>query len=256
MREMMGQVRHRPWALPSGPWVMAQRWHELLFAHWPVPASMLRPLIPQGLEIDTREGLAWLGVIPFRMSGVRLRGTPSIPGLSAFPELNVRTYVRCGEKPGVWFFSLDAGNAVAVAVARAWFRLPYFRAWMETRVNGGWIEYRSVRRHAVAPAAELRMRYRGCGTEQVPESGTLAHWLTERYCLYAAGARGKIYRGEIHHAPWKLRSAEAEIERNTMAAALRVELPAEEPVIYFAVRQEVVVWPPRQVWQRGVMSGE
>ena len=247
MKDLLRHTGQRGWPLPSGPWVMAQRWHELLFAHWPVPRSALRPLIPGGLEIDTRKGQAWLGVIPFRMSGVRLRGTPAMPGLSAFPELNVRTYVVCEGMPGVWFFSLDAGNALAVAVARAWFHLPYFRARMQTRWNGEWIEYHSERTHTPAPAAELKMRYRGCGTEQMPERGTLAHWLTERYCLYAADARGEIYRGEIHHAPWKLRSAEAEIERNTMARALGVELPSEEPLLYYAERQEVVVWRPKLV---------
>ena len=170
-----------------------------------------------------------------------------MPRLSAFPELNVRTYVACDGKPGVWFFSLDAGNALAVSVARAWFHLPYFRARMRTVANGEWIDYRSERRHAGAPPAELKLRYQACGTEQMPDPGTLAHWLTERYCLYAARTSGKIYRGEIHHAPWRLRSAEAEMERNTMAEALGVELPAVEPVLYFAQRQEVVVWPPKRI---------
>ena len=107
---------------------MAQTWHDLLFAHWPVDARLLRPLLPPELHIDAFEGHAWLAVVPFRMTGVRLRGAPAVPGLSSFPELNVRTYVTCGAKPGVWFFSLDAGNSLAVAIARAWFHLPYFRA--------------------------------------------------------------------------------------------------------------------------------
>ena len=247
MKRILRQAGHRGWPMPAGPWVMAQRWHELLFAHWPVPAAALRALIPPRLEIDTLDGQAWLGVIPFRMSGVRFRGMPGVPGFSAFPELNVRTYVTCEGKPGVWFFSLDAANAAAVAVARAWFHLPYFRARMKTRWNGEWVEYQSERRHAGAPAAELALRYQPCGTEQIAERGTLAHWLTERYCLYAGGAGGRIYRAEIHHPPWRLRSAEAEIERNTMARALGVELPSEEPVLYYAERQEVVVWRPRAV---------
>jgi len=247
MKGMLCRAGHRGWPLPSGPWVMAQRWHELLFAHWPVPVEVLSPLIPPRLAIDTRDKEAWLGVIPFRMSDVRVRGTPAIRGLAAFPELNVRTYVVCDGKPGVWFFSLDAGNAIAVRVARSWFHLPYYRARMRSHAEGDWIEYWSERSHTGAAAAELKVRYRGCGTEQIAERGTLAHWLTERYCLYAAGARGQIYRGEIHHAPWRLRSAEAEIERNTMAEALGVTLPKVEPVLYFAESQEVVVWAPKRV---------
>jgi len=247
MKGMLCRAGHRGWPLPSGPWVMAQRWHELLFAHWPVPVEVLSPLIPPRLAIDTRDKEAWLGVIPFRMSDVRVRGTPAIRGLAAFPELNVRTYVVCDGKPGVWFFSLDAGNAIAVRVARSWFHLPYYRARMRSHAEGDWIEYWSERSHTGAAAAELKVRYRGCGAEQIAERGTLAHWLTERYCLYAAGARGQIYRGEIHHAPWRLRSAEAEIERNTMAEALGVTLHKVEPVLYFAESQEVVVWAPKRV---------
>ena len=226
---------------------MAQRWHELLFAHWPVNAGVLQSLIPRQLALDTFEGRAWIGVIPFRMSGVRLRGTPGVPGLSAFPELNARTYVSNGGKPGVWFFSLDAANAAAVAVARAWFHLPYFRARMRSVENAGWIEYGSVRRHPGSPEAELNVRYRGIGEEWEPRAGTLEHWWTERYCLYAADERGEIFRGEIHHRPWKLRNAEAEMRRNTMATALGVALPEAAPVIYFSGEQDVRVWAPRRV---------
>jgi uncharacterized protein YqjF (DUF2071 family) len=137
MSANLEQVAHRPWPLPPGGWVMAQIWHDLLFAHWPVPQAVLRPRIPAQLAVDTFDGQGWLGVVPFRMSGVRLRGTPRVPWLSAFPELNVRTYVVADGKPGVWFFSLDAGNAIAVAIARAWFHLPYFRARMSmSRIVG------------------------------------------------------------------------------------------------------------------------
>ncbi len=246
MNGLLSQTGHRPWPLPHGPWVMAQRWHELLFAHWPVPAEVLRPLVPASLQLDLRKGQAWLGVIPFRMSGVRLRGTPALPRLSAFPELNVRTYVVRNGKPGVWFFSLDAGNALAVAVARAWFHLPYFRARMRSVGHGEWIEYRSTRTHSRASAAELAVRYRPRGEEHEPEPGTLAYWLTERYCLYAAGG-GRLLCGEIHHPAWKLREAEAEFERNTMAAALGVALPETAPILYFAARQDVLIWPPEGV---------
>jgi uncharacterized protein YqjF (DUF2071 family) len=130
MKTILQDTAHRPWPLPMGSWVMAQTWHDLLFAHWPVDTQRLRTLIPEPLEIDQFDGQAWLAVVPFRMSGIRLRWTPAVPWLSAFPELNVRTYVKSGGRPGVWFFSLDAGNALALAIARAWFHLPYYRARM------------------------------------------------------------------------------------------------------------------------------
>src|SRR6267154_1075488 len=163
MSALFNHTKHRPWPLPSAPWIMAQSWHDLLFAHWPVDAAMLRSHIPADLAIDTFDGQAWLGIIPFSMTGVRLRWTPPVPGLSAFPELNVRTYVTGQGKPGVWFFSLDAASALAVAAARLSFHLPYFRARMQCTQADGWIKYESHRTHRGAPSAILEGKYRPTG---------------------------------------------------------------------------------------------
>jgi hypothetical protein len=198
------------------------------------------------LEIDTHDGAAWIGVVPFRMSGVRMRGMPPFRGTSAFPELNVRTYVRAGDKPGVWFFSLDAQSPLAVAAARRWFHLLYFRAQMSlTQSTDGRIEYRSKRTHRNAPAAELRVAYKPTGDIFQAKPGTIEHFLTERYCLYATHAR-PIYRGEIDHAPWPLQPAEAQIEMNSMAAASGITLPNESPLLHFARYQDVKVWGLRR----------
>jgi uncharacterized protein YqjF (DUF2071 family) len=226
---------------------MAQSWHDLLFAHWPVDSTALRPLIPPQLQIGTFEGQSWLAVVPFRMTGVRLRGTPALPWLSKFPELNVRTYVTLGGKPGVWFFSLDAGNPVAVAIARAWFHLPYFRARMTSAERQGWIHYQSERTHRGAPGGSLMGRYRPVGKVFSPRPETLEHFFTERYCLYTADAHGRIIRGEIHHPPWPLQVAEAEFTGNTMAQAAGVTLPAGKPLLHFSRRQDVVVWRPERL---------
>jgi uncharacterized protein len=225
---------------------MAQSWHDLLFAHWPVDAAELRPLIPQQLQIDTFEEQAWLAVVPFRMTGVRLHGTPAVPWFSAFPELNVRSYVNCGGKPGVWFFSLDAGNALAVAIARAWFHLPYFRAQMTCAKSEGWIHYQSERTHRGAPAGLLTGRYRPVGETFFPQRATLEYFLTERYCLYTTDGRGQIIRGEIHHPPWPLQLAESEFERNSMTDTLGIPLTSR-PLLHFARRQDVLVWSPLRV---------
>jgi uncharacterized protein YqjF (DUF2071 family) len=228
---------------------MAQSWHDLLFAHWPVDAAALRAQIPNKLEIDTFHGRAWIGVVPFRMSGVRLRGTPALPWLSKFPELNVRTYIVAEGKPGVWFFSLDAQNAIAVAVARAWFHLPYFRARMSCEDHDGWIHYRSERTHGGAPGALLEAKYRPAGQVFEAKPEALEHFLTERYCLYAAGPRGRIIRAEIHHPPWRLQVAEAEFAQNTMTQAAGLPLSTQKPLLHFARRQDAVVWQP-QIIQR------
>src|SRR5690349_2101314 len=180
------QLAHRPWPLPEGRWLMGQTWHDLMFAHWRVPDSALRPLVPPELTVETYDGDAWLGLTPFRVDGVRLRGTLPVPGLSSFPELNVRTYVTDGEKPGIWFFSLDAGSAAAVAAARRFYRLPYFRARMSVRPRRDGIAYSSVRTEAGAFPRTLRATYRASGPTFIAQPGSLEHFLTERYCLYTA----------------------------------------------------------------------
>src|SRR3954452_11251536 len=142
---VLREREHRPWPLPAGPWVMAQTWVDLLFAHWPLPPEALRPFVPEPLPVDTFDGQAWLGVTPFEVRGLRVRGTPAVPWLSRFPELNVRTYTTLGGKPGIWFFSLDAARVAAVAGARLSYRLPYFHADMAIARSAGRIEYRSAR---------------------------------------------------------------------------------------------------------------
>lgn len=246
-------LKHRPWAPPSGPWVMAQTWHDLLFAHWPVPVANVRALVHVGLEIDAFDGAAWVGVVPFRMSGVRLRGTPAVPWLSFFPELNVRTYVVRDGKPGVWFFGLDAGNFAAVAIARRWFHLPYFRARMSIAERDAWIHYQSRRTHRGAAAAAIRLKYRPITSSpyrqsgQPAQPGSIEYFLTERYCLYTTDGQERLIRGEIHHAPWPLQVAEAEFAENTMADAAGIGLPDSKPLLHFAKRQDVVVWPPKTI---------
>ncbi len=222
---------------------MKQVWHDLLFMHWPVAIDQLRPLIPPELEIESYDGSAWIGVVPFHMSGIRAHWMPPIPGTSAFPELNVRTYVRAGGKPGVWFFSLDAANSLAVAAARRFYHLPYFHARMEARSGPrGEIQYRSRRTHGGALSADFRGRYRALDENAFQANrGSLEYFFVERYCLYAATG-GRIFRGEIDHPPWPLQPAEAETEVNTMASASGITLPLSKPLLHFARRQEVRVW--------------
>ncbi len=239
---MKFNTEHRPWPMPSRPWVMAMDWLDLLFMHWPVPATSLRPWIPSGLELEEFNGSAWLGVVPFRMEGVRPRCCPSIPGLCNFAELNVRTYVRSGEKSGVWFFSLDAENPLAVRVARATFHLPYMDAKMQCQSKGTGIRYRSTRTHRQAPPATLHVNYGPTSDVWYSTPGTFEHWLTERYCLYSADRRGRIWCGDIHHDPWPLQSAECEIEENTMSQQLKIDLPKIEPICHFARAISVVGW--------------
>src|SRR5688572_11977481 len=237
---------HRPWPLPDGPWIMTQSWHDLLFAHWPVDARALQEALPAGLPLDTFEGQAWLAIVPFHMTNVAPRGMPWMPIGSAFPELNVRTYVTMYGKPGVYFFSLDAGNKMAVAAARRFFNLPYYDAKMTVSVDGQTVSYSSQRDTRI-PVAEFKATYRPIGSAVQPQPGTLEHFLTERYCLYTIDDSFKAKRLEIHHAPWQLQAAEARIEVNTMADAAGIRLPSTAPLLHFARRQDVVAWAPYQV---------
>jgi uncharacterized protein YqjF (DUF2071 family) len=221
---------------------MLQRWHDLLFAHWPVAPEILRPLIPRQLHLDVFDDQCWIGVVPFWMSSVRARGLPPIPGTSRFPELNVRTYVTYGSKPGVYFFSLDAANRLAVLAARSLYHLPYFSARMRSKIAGDEVVYTSSRR---SEKAEFRGRYRPFAAMELRKPGTLDHWLTERYCLYTV-YKQKVYRGEIHHAPWPLQDASAEISLNTMASAARIPMPDRTPLLHFSKYQEVLIWPLRE----------
>jgi uncharacterized protein YqjF (DUF2071 family) len=230
------EAAHRPWPLPAQPWVLGQTWEDLLFLHWRVPSETLRPLVSPLIEVEQHDGSAWIGITPFRLAALRLRGLLPLPGISSFLELNVRTYVTDGEKPGIWFFSLDAASRFAVEAARAGYKLPYFAARMRSARVGEWITYESVRAGAVGVA--FAARYRPVGPEFEAEAGSLEEFLADRYCLYTDDA-GRLKRAEIHHRPWTLRRAEAEVELNTMAP---VELPDDDPHLLWGGRQDVVLW--------------
>jgi uncharacterized protein len=285
---------NRSYPPPRSPWIMAMNWRDLLFMHWPVEPELLRPFVPPQLEIETFDGSAWLGIVPFEMTGTRPRFVPPVPGLSRFPELNVRTYVRpvggadrhvqkdaCGGRSGrggeggVWFFSLDATSRAAVEGARLTFSLPYFRAAMSIRrdedgsagANGGWIMYRHRRLdsnqrliYGKPSDAEASFvgRYRPVGDAFEAQPGTLERFLTDRYRLYSWGPRqsgcisgselGTLYYGEIHHPPWPLQVAEADIQVNTMTAFLN--LPAftgTRPLLHYSRCVKVAAWWPRPV---------
>lgn len=253
--DILSQQDHRPWPLPAHPWLIAQSWLDLLFAHWPVPAPQLAELVPPRLTLDTFQGEAWVAVVPFRMSAVRPRFLPATPWISSFPELNVRTYVTCNSaesrRPGVFFFSLDAQNPVAVALARRFFHLPYFRAQMACRSENDTVHYQSRRNHSGAPDADFRARYRPTGPVYHTEPGSLEQWLIERYCLYSVDRRGRIFRSDVHHAPWPLQPAEAEFERNWVAQGHKVFLPDSKPLLHFARRLDVLTWRPVEAPARG-----
>jgi uncharacterized protein YqjF (DUF2071 family) len=239
----------RQWAVPSAPWAMFQRWEHLLFAHWRTLPAAVAGKLPPGLTLDLHDGGAWIAITPFQITRLRLRNLLAVPGTSRFPELNVRTYVTAGGKPGVWFFSLDAGSPLAVFFARRLYHLPYFSARMGCVARGDRIAYRCERGDAAPVRAEFLAEYEPMGEPFRATAGSIEEWLTARYCLYAAD-RGELYRAEIDHEPWILRRATAEIRQNTMAQASGIELPHERPLLHYAQPIDVHVWWPERVSEK------
>lgn len=239
---------HRPWPVPKRSWAIQMIWRNLLFAHWRVPAAELRQHVPEPLVIDEFDGSAWVAVTPFTMDLTYRK----IPVLKNTPELNVRTYVRYEDKPGVFFFSLDLASGFGVWGARVGFGLPYWKAAMQSKISrrmqtgdaDEWITFQSQR---TSKQAEFRGRYRQNGTSPTaPTPGSLEYFLTERYCLYNV-EKGKVYRAEIAHLPWPLQTAQAELERNTVTDAVGLKLPQDKPVLHFARELDVLCWTPKKV---------
>ena len=242
VQDILAATSHRPWPLPNTHWTMTQRWNDLLFAHWPVPAAQITPLLPANLTADTFDGSAWVGIVPFWMDQIRMHRLPAIPGANRFPELNLRTYVRepHSNLGGVYFFSLDAGNPLAVAMARIFFKLPYY--WSKMRIDhcdNREFCYSSQLRFAKTPA-KFRARYRSLG--QASDKQGLEQFLTDRYALYTADPSGALFKGNIHHLPWPLERAEAEFELNDLPAAHGIHLPDTPPLLHYSRELVVYIW--------------
>ncbi|MDQ3803456.1 MAG: DUF2071 domain-containing protein [Acidobacteriota bacterium] len=235
-------IRKRPRGLP----LMRQWWGKLLFMHWPVAPKLLRPLVPPMLSIDTFEGQAWVGVVPFTMWGVRPYVTPPFPGLSAFHELNVRTYVHFDGVPGVIFLSMDINSPVAAWCARQFFFLPYYHARMSLRQRDRTIDYASDRVAADPGPAAFRATW--TFDEPLPQSepDSLAFFLTERYCLYTA-YREQLYRLRVSHAPWPLRRAALASHDSTVLEALGLPAPPGDPLLHYADALKVDIFPLTRV---------
>jgi uncharacterized protein YqjF (DUF2071 family) len=239
-RRTLEETGHRPWPLSNGPWFQGQTWCDLLFAHWQVPPAQLREVVPRTLPLDLYEdGSAWLGITPFVVTGLRARGTPPLPWLSRFPELNVRTYVEVDGKAGIYFLSLDAARRAAVIAARRTYRLPYFHARMRAERVGARIDYESERIDSSGPPARFGGSY---GPSAPRADDHLARWLAERYCAYTVDDQLRPLRVEIHHPPWPLQPAEAELDAQGMADQAGIVLEGE-PLLHFSARQDTLIWP-------------
>jgi len=226
-------ISRRPWPLPAEPWAQSETREDVLLAHWPAPPGELTRLLPPELELDTFAGESWLGVVAFRVRNLRLRGLPPLPGLSTLIELEVRTYVTDGVRPGIWLFSLEATNRLLVEAAKRTHRLPAYRARISLEADG-----RALALSADRDGRSFRARYERTGRPSRTKPGTLEYFLCERYALYTADG-GRLYRAELHHSPWRVRPARATLELSTL-----VPLALEgEPHALGAAPYDLLVWP-------------
>jgi hypothetical protein len=243
-RASLRELGHRPWPIPEGRWLVGQSWLDLLFIHWRVPHELIRGLVAPELELDAFDGHHYVAVVPFRMRSVRFAGCPPVLGTSAFPEVNVRTYVTHESRGGVYFLSLDAKDEVAVALGRRMYGLPYLHAQMTMNTDrAGGVEIRSERAERNWPAAEFAAAYRANGPPALAPAGSIERWLTERYCFYTATPAQGIRRTEIHHLPWKLQPAALELTANTLLRPFAIP-DADEPLVHYSAAQHVVAWSP------------
>lgn len=240
MHPAFKSIDHRPWALPSEAWGWQQSWLDLAFLHFRVSAKEVRSLLPPEVTLQEFDGSAWVGVVPFRMAGVMRRPPLDIPLIGSFPELNLRTYVKVDGKPGVWFFSLDADNWPIVLGGRGVYNLPYFKADIQLEQQDKWFEISSLRRKS---EVRFKARYRPLGDPFIAKSGTFEAWATERYCLYSQSGKGDIYRVEVHHVPWPLQQAEAEIETCDLFDAAGFSPIDPTPVCHYSAGVQVVSYP-------------
>ncbi|WP_147534318.1 YqjF family protein [Bacillus marasmi] len=239
---LLNDISHRLWPIPSGIWIMKQKWSNLLFAHWPIPEESLRSYIPSSLKIDTFNGAAWLGVVAFVMDGIYLRGLKGFSVTPRFTEVNVRTYVHYNGKPGVYFLSLDVGDKASLMVAKRWYRLPYQPAKSSLKMEDKAVYWENIRRGKSKIPIEFKGKFVPLSRVYYPEQGTFEHWATERYCLYSKDNRDNLYTAEIHHSQWPLQNVEAEIFSNTLFTPFQLQPTESKPIVHFSKGLETIFW--------------
>ncbi|WP_261131574.1 YqjF family protein [Bacillus sp. Marseille-Q3570] len=234
-KELLEKTSHRTAPFPNHQWRLSQRWDHLLFMHFPVSTEMLRVHVPSSLELDTFEGQAWIGIIPFAVKDMRIRGLPKIPFYHSYLELNVRTYVTYKGVPGVYFFSLDANHLPVVFGTRI-LSLPYFRAGMSMGMEDEVINYSSSRKGKTTGI--FTGSYRPISEPFTPEGGSLTYWFLERYLLWTENGK-KLLRGDIHHERWMVTEAETRINK-MMFPPFKLDTPM---YAHYAASQRALMWP-------------
>ncbi len=240
MHSSLGHTTHRPWPLPDEEWTWKQSWLHLAFIHYPIDANAVQARIPTNLRVQEFDGTAWVGIVPFLMCDVRRGNLPSFSTLGAFPEVNLRTYVECNGRPGVWFFSLDADSWPVVLGGRVLYGAPYFKASMSHTLEGAGFRIESVR---ARDGTCFRATCLPVGPAFRSRPGSFEHWMAERYCLYSR-VRGATICTDVHHRPWPLQAADIQVHQSDLMAAEGLMAGEGAPRCHFSSGVEVVSYAP------------
>ncbi|MBS4188956.1 DUF2071 domain-containing protein [Bacillus sp. FJAT-49705] len=246
--KLINDTAHRPFLLTSENWIMRQTWRNLLFVHWPISPETIREHIHPSLQIDTFNGVAWLGIVVFELEGIYPRGFPPISILPPFPEINVRTYVQYNGKPGVYFLSLDVSDWASYTLAKRWFHLPYHSANISIKQKDLSFHFESIRKKSKIYPILCKGTFSPLPEVYFPKEGTLDHWLTERYCLFSTNNKGRIFCGEIHHRPWPLQKANSEIYKNNLFSPFKIDLSGVQPISHFSKGVDSLIWNIRKAY--------
>jgi uncharacterized protein len=238
MHESLNSLAHRQWPLPTGNWRWQQSWLDLAFIHYRVAIADLRSLVPAQLTIEECDGTAWVSLVPFRMAGVRRRPFPCLPGMGEFLELNLRTYVSFRGQPGVWFFSLEAESLPIVMGGRMVYHVPYHWARLSCTRHQDVVNWTSQRRLG---RGACQLSYRIGRDPVAAPPGSLIHWLTERYFLYA-GTASRLWQVPVHHAPWELRTGELLAHDGNLLALAGIAADLSEPLLQYSPGVHAISW--------------
>ncbi|MBW8348799.1 DUF2071 domain-containing protein [Bacillus sp. IITD106] len=238
--DVLQKTEHRPYPLPSKYWIMRQKWRDVLFMHLPIKPEKLQPYIPSAIEIDTFDGYAWLGVVVFKIDGIYPRGFPPVSIRPAFPEINLRTYVRCNDKPGIYFLSLDVDDWTSYTLAKRWLHVPYHPAKISIQKKKQSYQFESIRNRN--NQIICKGSYTPLSGIYYPENMTLDHWLTERYCFFSNDIKSNIYCLDIHHTPWPLQKAVSDIYTNKLFSPFHFDLTDGTPIFHYSKGVDALVW--------------
>jgi uncharacterized protein len=233
---LLHNTAHRPWPIPGNNWKYYQEWNNALFLHWRVPVELIKPAIPSGLQVDEISGDTYVSLVAFTMQRIRLRYLPAFPPISDFHEINLRAYVTVDNKPGIYFFSIEASKRLSAMISRMLARLPYQYSPMNVGHIGEMYRYRSENK-----SKGLHLDTEFEITQEEVAKSAIDNWLTERYCLYHdEGSRR--YRYQIHHHPWKLKK----IMMNTLNMHYRagdLTLHDRSPdLLHYSPGVKVIAW--------------